>query len=126
MNALVVDTSSWISYFRGKHTEDIDEALKDGRVYLSPIVASELLSGNLKPLERSKLRDFLKELPLCENNFDHWVRVGELRSKLFSQGISVSTPDAHIAQCALDLKCRLLTEDSIFEKIARNSPLSIL
>lgn len=125
MNALVVDTSSWISYFKGKHTEDIDEALKDGRVYLPPLVASELLSGSLKPIERSKLRDFLKELPLCENDFDHWVRVGELRSGLFAQGISISTPDAHIAQCALDLKCRLLSEDSIFGKISHSTLLKL-
>lgn len=75
MNVLVVDTSSWISYFRNKNKNvaEIDVALKEGRVYLPSIVLSELLSGKLKPLEKKRLIDFLKELPLCLSDFGHWV-----------------------------------------------------
>ncbi|MEW6055793.1 MAG: PIN domain-containing protein, partial [Bdellovibrionota bacterium] len=45
MNVLVVDTSVWISYFAGKPLSDLDLALKEGRVHLSPVVLAELLSA---------------------------------------------------------------------------------
>jgi hypothetical protein len=35
----------------------------------------------------------------------------------------VSTPDAHVAQCALDVDGLLLTEDTIFGKIGCVAPL---
>lgn len=98
--------------------QEIDSALKEGRLYLSPIVASELLSGSLSSKEKKSLIDFLSDLPLCPILLDHWIRVGDLRAKLISKGVKLSTPDAHIAQCSLDLEGYLFTEDKIFEKIA--------
>lgn len=125
MNAILIDTSSWISYFAGRGHEDIDVALREGRVFLSPIVAAELLSGVLKDAQRSTLIDMLLELPLCETPIEHWVHVGRLRSELIQQGLKVSTPDAHIVQCCLDLNCFLLSEDKIFAKIALKHPLRL-
>ena len=48
-----------------------------------------------------------------------------LRADLRARGLSVSTPDAHVAQCALDVDGLLLTEDTIFAKIARVAPLRL-
>ena len=126
MNVIVVDTSSWISYFKGIPNDDIDLGLKEGRVYLSPIAAAELLSSRLKPTERTQLIDFLKELPICESTFEHWARVGDLRASLAKKGVNVSTPDAHIAQCTIDLNGYLLSEDAVFKKISRSTPLRLL
>lgn len=126
MNALVVDTSAWISYFKGQENEDLDLALREGRVYLPSIVIAELLSGKIKPHLRLQLQEFLSELPICDASFNHWVKVGELRAKLLAKGFSISTPDAHIAQCALDLKCYLLSEDKIFNKIAKTTGLRLI
>lgn len=125
MNVLVVDTSSWISYFKGEKSDDLDLALQEARVYLSPIVLAELLSSNLTANERKKLTDFLSELPLCKNDFDHWKKVGELRNKLLRKGITISTPDAEVAQCALDLNGYLMSEDKIFTKIAPDVNLRV-
>lgn len=126
MNVVIVDTSSWINYFNGTSNPDLDLALKEGRVFLSPIVTAELLSARLKPTERQDLLSFLKELPLCEVTLDHWARVGETRSILQRKGLAVSTPDAHVAQCCLDLDGYLLTEDLIFQKITKHYPLKLL
>lgn len=126
MNVLIVDTSSWISYFKGQPCDDIDLALKEGRVHLPPIVVAELLSSNLKSADRVKVADFLKELPLCETSFDHWEKVGELRAHLSKKGLNVSTPDSHIAQCAIDLNGYLVTEDAVFKKIATVCELRLL
>ena len=46
-----------------------------------------------------------------------------LRADLRARGLSVSTPDAHVAQCALDVDGLLLTEDTIFGKIGCVAPL---
>jgi tRNA(fMet)-specific endonuclease VapC len=127
VNVLVVDTSAWISYFAKKrHADEIDLALKEGRVHLSPIVAAELMSGKMRDSQKTQLKDFLAELPLCSNDLDHWLRVGQIRALLAAKGISVSTPDAHVAQCTLDLKGYLLTEDAIFSKIAKTIGLRLL
>ena len=126
VSALVVDTSSWVTYFAHTSPSVIDEALAEGRVYLPPIVAAELLSGKMNVRQRAQLESFLLDLPLCEHDLEHWMRVGRLRAHLFLKGISVSTPDAHVAQCALDLKADLLSEDHVFFKIAQKTSLRLL
>ena len=125
VSALVVDTSSWVTYFAHTASSVIDEALAEGRVYLPPIVAAELLSGKMNARQRAQLESFLLDLPVCEHDLGHWMRVGRLRAQLFLKGISVSTPDAHIAQCALDLKADLLSEDHVFFKIAEKTSLRL-
>ena len=126
MSALVVDTSSWITYFSHTAPSLIDEALGEGRVYLSPVVVAELTSGKMTSGQRTELESFLDDLPLCDSDFEHWVRVGRLRAQFFSKGLSVSTPDAHLAQCAIDLDADLLSEDRVFRQIAKQTSLKLL
>ncbi len=125
MSVLLVDTSSWVSYFSSTHPSLIDEALAEGRVVLPPLVAAELVSGRLSARQRAELESFLEDLPLSQTDFAHWIRVGHLRSQLSSMGISISTPDAHIAQCALDTQGELLSEDGIFAKVAKKTSLKL-
>ena len=126
MSALVVDTSSWISYFAsGRSASLIEDALGDGRVYLPPVVAAELTSGALRKRERDELLSLLRDLPLCHAPLDHWFRVGDLRARLLGKGEAISTPDAHVAQCALDLAGELLTEDRVFARIASSIGLRL-
>lgn len=128
MNVLVVDTSSWISYLNGSagSVGDLELALKEGRVWLSPLVLAELLSPGLNPGERARLIDFLRELPLFDADFEHWRRVGILRADLSRKGLNLSTPDAHVAQVTLDLEGYLLTEDAIFAKVRALAPLRLI
>ncbi len=131
MSVVVVDTSSWISCFASVEQADIglselDEALQEGRVHLSPLVAAELMSGSLTKTKREQLADFLQDLPLCDSNLEHWLRVGSLRNRLARKGLSVSTPGAHVAQCAIDLGGYLLSEDKIFRRLIRHCGLRLL
>jgi predicted nucleic acid-binding protein len=125
VSALVVDTSSWIAWFAGAGSSLVDEALDEGRLHLPVIVAAELLSGRLGDSERTELQDMLSDLPALGTDPLHWFRVGKLRSELRARGLSVSTPDAHVAQCALDSGGALLTEDRVFAKIAKAVPLRL-
>jgi predicted nucleic acid-binding protein len=88
-------------------------------------VVAELLSGARTGKERAALEDLLRDLVVPAEPFDHWVRVGALRASLRAKGLSVSTPDAHVAQCALDRDAPLLTRDAIFARIARLTPLRL-
>ncbi len=123
MSALVVDTSSWIAWLAGGGSSLVDEALEEGRLHLPVLVAAELLSGRLAAAERAELQDMLTDLPAVGTDLEHWFRVGKLRAELRAGGLSVSTPDAHVAQCAIDTGGVLLTEDRVFEKIAKVAPL---
>ncbi len=125
MSALVVDTSSWIAWLAGGGSPLLAEALQEARVVLPVVVAAELLSGRLGAAERDELQDMLADLPALGVDLDHWFRVGRLRAELAARGLTVSTPDAHVALCALDVNGLLLTEDRVFVRVAELVPLRL-
>lgn len=125
MSALVIDTSIWVEYFRGTPHPLVDNALQDGAVVLPMVVAAELLSGVRQTVEAAELRDFLELLRPHGNQMAHWYRVGALRSVLARKGLAISTPDAHVAQCALDLQVPLYANNAVFPKIAKWTALKL-
>lgn len=126
MSALVVDTSIWVEVLRGRDLPELDEAVRAGVVVLSPLVVAELLSASIPARRRSALVSFLLDLPLHPTPFEHWARVGGLRERLAHQGIAVSIPDAHVAQCALDVAGRLWSADRVFARIAAATGLQVV
>jgi len=126
VSGIVVDTSAWIEYFAGREYTLIDDALKQGAVLLPPIVVAELVSGANRARERAALVEFLQELPLCPADLDHWMRVGNLRRVCREKGLSVSTPDAHVAQCSIDADASLLSLDSVFPAMVRHTALRLM
>jgi predicted nucleic acid-binding protein len=125
VSALFVDTSVWVEFFRGTYLPALEEALHDGLVVLAPIVAAELLSAPLSKSERRSLTALLQDMPLHPTPLDHWLAVGALRAQLAKKGLSVSTPDAHIAECALEADALLWSNDAVFRKLAKASPLRL-
>lgn len=123
---LVVDASSWIDFFHGLDLPPLEAALEQGTVVLSPVVVSELVSGARTPRDLALLTELLIDLPVHETPLEHWIRVGELRKFLRDRGLSVSTPDAHVAQCALDRGAWLLARDGAFPSIATFVPLQLI
>lgn len=123
---LIVDTSVWIDFFGGRTIPLLEDALALGTVVLPPIVVAELVSGARKKSDRMALVDLLEDLPIHETPRDHWIRVGELRRRLMEKGNPISTPDAHVAQCALDRDAPLLSRDRAFSTIARHMPLRLV
>jgi len=123
---LIVDTSVWIDFFGGRTIPLLEDALALGTVVLPPIVVAELVSGARKKSDRMALVDLLEDLPIHETPRDHWIRVGELRRRLMEKGNPISTPDAHVAQCALDRDAPFLSRDRAFSTIARHMPLRLV
>lgn len=120
---VIVDTSIWIDFFKGGLFPEVESALKEGMVYLTPLIASELISGVRTAPEEKELLDWIRTLPLVETLLSHWINVGHLRSKCQKKGVTISTPDAHIAQATLDIAGVLYTSDSIFSKIPESLKL---
>lgn len=125
MSALVVDSSAWIELFRGSDVPNLEAALAEGRVLVPPIVVAELLSGATSRRDAGRIEDLVRELDMVDTPRDHWVRVGRLRRALRGQGLAISTPDAHVAQCALDVGGTLLSFDRIFARVARHCGLRL-
>ena len=125
MSAVVADTSVWIELLAGREAAALEDALALGAVVLPPVVVAELVSGARRTREREAIVDLVHDLEFHETPADHWVRVGDLRRTLAAKGVAVSTPDAHVAQCALDLGAVLLTRDRVFDAIASVSPLRL-
>ena len=121
MSVLVVDTTVWVEFFRGRGLPRLEQALNDGDVVLPPIVAAELVSAPLTAGERRRLEEFLRDLPLHPTPLDHWLRVGGLRATAARKGLTVSTPDAHVAQVALDLDGAIWSDDEVFTQLAAKS-----
>ena len=124
VSGVVVDTSVWIDFLAGLSTPSLEEALSNGLVVLPPLVVAELVSS-ARQRERAAIAYLLEKLPLHDTPLAHWIRVGELRQELRGKGLSVSTPDAHVAQCALDRDAVLLSLDAVFARIARLTPLRL-
>lgn len=125
MSGVVADTSAWIDFFAGRPAHALEDALAQGLVVLPPLVVAELISGAHRPRDRTAIARLLNDLPLHETPLAHWIRVGELRRRLRERGLSVSTPDAHVAQCALDRDAVLLSSDAVLARIARSVGLRL-
>jgi predicted nucleic acid-binding protein len=125
VSALFVDTSVWVDFFRGVPLPALEDALHDGLVVLAPIVAAELLSAPLSKGERRSLIAFIEDLPLHPTPLAHWLAVGALRAQLVKKGLSVSTPDAHVAECAIEAGAVLWSNDAIFRKMAKATSLRL-
>ena len=124
VNVVVVDTSVWIDFFGGRHCDRLEDALEAGSIVTPPLVVAELLSG-VKTKDRESIVELLSDLELAATPFSHWAAVGDLRGGLQRRGLSVSTSDAQVAQCALDRDALLLSQDAIFTRIAALVPLRV-
>lgn len=125
MAGTVVDTSEWIEFFKGSPAALIEQALLNGAAIVPPVVVAELISGASTVEQCNAIGEVLQDAPLHETPLDHWIRVGELRAMLKRKGLSVTIPDAHVAQCALDRDAVLLTRDRVFSAIARHTRLRL-
>ena len=123
--SVVVDTSIWVEYLRGNGYLELEALLEEGGVVLAPVVAAELMSPPLARHERTDLRALLDSLPMHPAPLAHWCAVGELRQRLGRRGLTVSTPDAHVAQCALETNGSLWSRDVIFRKVAAETKLRL-
>jgi predicted nucleic acid-binding protein len=123
--AVIVDSSIWIDALVRGIPPELHQVMADERMVLSPLVIAEILSGNINASQRQLVGELLQDFPLHPTPLAHWIDVGNLRRMLRTHGINATIPDAHVAQCALDLHATLLTRDEIFSRIASHTTLRL-
>ncbi|HEX5758910.1 MAG TPA: PIN domain-containing protein [Thermoanaerobaculia bacterium] len=125
MSGVVVDTSAWIEFFAGREVPGLEDALAAGQIVLAPVVVE---AGQRAPTAsgREKISALVADFAVHETPVGHWIRVAEPRRRLNARGLSISTPDPHVAQCALDRDAHLLARDQIFSHIAKLEPLKLI
>lgn len=120
-----LDTSSFVAHFagdNGRDTDVLDVSLRDGTLFISPIVISEVLSDPKLP---KNIEEILLNLPVADLVEGFWLRVGRLRKKLLSKKYKARLADCMIAQCCIDHGLILITRDNDFKQIAKVSDLKI-
>jgi predicted nucleic acid-binding protein len=117
----VVDTSAWISFFRGDAAaiRRVDPLLAGGSVAVSGPIIAEVLSGAGTRAEFDRLRDLFQGLDRLADPPDLWERVAESRYALARKGHQASLVDISIALACLDGGHTLVTRDGDFRAIAR-------
>jgi predicted nucleic acid-binding protein len=103
----------------------MEEAVQAESLVLPPIVIAELLSGSDDPFRRAAIAEVLQDFPMQFVDLGHWMAVGDLRRNMKGLGVNLTIPDAHVAQCALDLDATLLTRDAVFGLVAEHVPLRL-
>jgi predicted nucleic acid-binding protein len=121
----IADTSVLIDRVNGRSVPALDLALAEELLIVPPLVISELVSGATRAKETAAIAELLPILKLRETNLRHWIAVGDLRRDLAAHGVNLTIPDAHVAQCAIDLDATLITGDKVFDIVSRYIPLRL-
>ncbi|HXH37878.1 MAG TPA: PIN domain-containing protein [Thermoanaerobaculia bacterium] len=119
----VVDTSVLIDHVNGRGIRALDEAIANELLIVPPLVISELVSGATRGNETIAIAELIRSLTIHETDIRHWIAVGDLRRDLASHGVNLTIPDAHVAQCAIDLDATLFTRDKVFNLVSQYVPL---
>jgi hypothetical protein len=125
---VLVDTSVWITFFRGKDPQLIElitMLLKSGRAVYSGIIALELVNGAKGHKELQTLHDAFDAMECITVNETTYLSAGKLGYELSRKGHTLSTVDLLIAQTAVENGLSLLTYDEHFKVIEKYSPLHL-
>ncbi len=111
--SFAVDSSVLIAYFNGEKAPDIEliiKAASDGKLFLPPVVITEVLSTS----EYRKIWGYLEGLPVLPVTEGYWERTADIRRILMEKNLKSHLGDALICQSCLDSNVPLITRDKDF------------
>lgn len=128
---MIIDSSVWINYFRGKsnrETELLDKSLSVGRPeHVCPPIFQEVLQGIREEIDYQKTRDTLFQMDFLQ--LDPYFAADNAASiyrLLRAKGVTIRKPnDCIIAFYAIHFKTELVHNDSDFNKIAKHTSLKV-
>jgi predicted nucleic acid-binding protein len=126
---VLVDTSVWVSYFRGGSplvSEKIDRLLAGAEVCVPKIVLAELIQGAKSEREISTIEDFFDAFTILDQSPETWLKAGKLSRQLKNRGKTIHLLDCYIAVIAKENACPVLTLDDHFKEIQKVMPLALL
>ncbi len=125
MSQILVDSSVWISFFKGNIAKDPFFTLIDAnQLCINDLILAEIVPS-LSFKKEHKLIDILKQLERLPLNID-WTSIIEFQTRNLSKGMNkVGVPDLIIMQNAIQNDLKLYSLDSHFKQMARYFPLQL-
>jgi len=119
MPRVLVDTSVWISFFRGADSlpRQFRELLQSQQLVTCGIVIAELLAGIRDANERESIETGMAGLDYLEMNQSTWSLVGTTLAGLRRAGKTLPISDVILAALAIENDCSVLTFDRLFRSI---------
>jgi len=119
-NRVLIDTSVWIDYFKGKDgpfAEKVNKALTSSVVCVPKVVIAELIQGAKSEKEIAVIGEFFDAFNIIDQTEDTWKIAGELSFSMKRKCLTISLVDCYIAVIADKNRCRIFTLDEHFKKI---------
>lgn len=121
--SVLVDTSTWIAYFRGKEVlPEVDLLIEENLLVTNDLILAELIPY-LQIKKERRLIGLMKEIanpPLRIN----WPDLIQMQGSCLRNGINgVGIPDLIIAQQAIQNRFQLFTLDTHFVLMSKIIPL---
>jgi predicted nucleic acid-binding protein len=118
-NKILVDTTIWIEFFRGRSSvgDRLETLLMDDFVCTCGMVMFEVLQGIKSEGEKSKILTLLAGLPYVEMTKVLWQRAAVLSALLKKSGVSVPLSDILITTIAIENDLSVFTLDNHFLQI---------
>jgi len=127
LNLVLIDTSSWVQFFRdGRAADAVSTLVENNSACISGVITAELLSGARTKRDFDSLRDLLDPLTFLSETKQVFSLAGELRYKMNRKGFTAGLPDAIIAATALHYDAGILTLDKHFNEIAKHVPIKLI
>lgn len=129
---VLVDTSVWIDFFRGKSSKEKDKLKtlihQEKEVALCGIILQEILQGIPSDLEYHQIKQMLLEFPyLTLEEPLLFEKAAQIYRKCSKQGYTIRKPiDCLIAAIAIEYQVSLLHKDKDFVFIAKHHALNLL
>ena len=120
---IAADSSSMVAYFQGEKSSDaiaVAEAIANDKLYLPPVVVTELLSY---PKASAAIEPVIAALPLLPILDGYWERAGKTRRKILALGLKARLPDTLIAQICIDHQTPLIANDGDYRHFEKHCGL---
>jgi predicted nucleic acid-binding protein len=126
---ILVDTSVWLDYFKGRQTEGVAklaQALDEEKLCgLASVIYQEILQGADSEASFVRLRNYLKAQIFFQpaHSFESFAGAAQIYLRCRKEGITIrSAIDCLIAQIAMENEVWLLHSDKDFDYIAKVFP----
>lgn len=98
---VLIDSSVWIDFLRQAPGEaDLEQAIREGRAAICPVIWVELWSGARGRREQAALRELCGLCQSLEVDKETWNRAAELRRAAKQKGLHCPLADVLIVACA--------------------------
>lgn len=114
---ILIDTSVWIDYFKGKDphlADEVDAYIKAQTVYVPKIVIAELIQGARSEKEIKVINEFTVAFSIIDQRDETWKKAGLLSYRLKRKGKTCNLTDCYIAIIAKENGCKVFTLDPHF------------